>query len=282
MQSKLSIGKYQIDCQQMMMNTTTRKYKSSDSERTCKSQASSGTAMTEERQQLLLRRRMTNNAFYDALTITRGGCILWLALWLLVLHPTTAAVHASSSSSSSTEESEESVFEQMENEIYAVLFPWFVQIIGVAAYYVLSRYAHIIPATAVMFVIGALIGFQVPRVPENAITRSAATWIGMEGKVLLLVFLPGLLFLDSYKMDFHLFVMTFWQVVILAFPMVLAGTILTALVAYYMFDFGWSFDLCMTFGAILSATDPVAIAVLLNELGAPARLQVSFSFHYIS
>ena len=30
----------------------------------------------------------------------------------------------------------------------------------------------------------------------------------------------------------------------------------------------------MTFGAILAATDPVAVAVLLNELGAPPRLKV--------
>jgi hypothetical protein len=254
--------------------------------------------MTEERQQqqqqqqqqqLLRRRRRrrrtNHHAFYGALTRRApGGCILlwWSALWLLVLYPTVTVVHASSFSSS--EESEESVFEAMENEIYAVLFPWFIQFLGVAAYYVLSRHAHILPATAIMFVIGALIGFAVPRVvPANDITRSAEAWIGMEGKVLLLVFLPGLLFLDSYKMDFHLFVMTFWQIVILAFPMVLVGTVLTALVAKYMFvDFGWSFDLCMTFGAILSATDPVAIAVLLNELGAPARLQVSSSKFFLS
>lgn len=225
------------------------------------------------------RSRMTHHAVHAT---TRGI----LRICLLQFIASVVTVHAlsydpSSRSGQTTnnggeEESKDSVFEQMKNEIYAVLFPWFVQFIGIAAYYVLSRYAHVIPATAVMFIVGALIGFAVPRVPENGITSSASTWIGMEGKVLLLVFLPGLLFLDSYKMDFHLFIMTFWQVVILAFPMVLAGTVLTALVANYMFDFGWSFDLCMTFGSILSATDPVAIAVLLNELGAPARLQVSF------
>ena len=33
----------------------------------------------------------------------------------------------------------------------------------------------------------------------------------------------------------------------------------------------------MTFGSILSATDPVAVAVLLNELGAPPRLKVRSS-----
>ena len=59
--------------------------------------------------------------------------------------------------------------------------------------------------------------------------------------------------------------------------MVLAGTVMTALVAYYILPYGWSFDLCMTFGSILAATDPVAVSVLLNELGAPARLKVHIS-----
>jgi NhaP-type Na+/H+ or K+/H+ antiporter len=56
--------------------------------------------------------------------------------------------------------------------------------------------------------------------------------------------------------------------------MVLAGTSLTALVAYYVFPYGWSFNLAMTFGSILSATDPVAVASLLEEVGAPPRLKV--------
>jgi NhaP-type Na+/H+ or K+/H+ antiporter len=129
-----------------------------------------------------------------------------------------------------------------------------------------------------MFIVGALIGFAVPRMEaENDVTSSAATWIGMEGKVLLLVFFPGLMFLEAYSVDFVLFVEAIWQILWLAFPMVLAGTILTALVANFMFDYGWSFDLCMTFGGILSATDPVAISILMKELGAPARLQVSAS-----
>lgn len=183
------------------------------------------------------------------------------------------AAHAASEA-----DSDEAVFEQMESEIYAVLFPWFVQIIGVLAYYIISRYAHFVPSTAAMFIVGALIGFAVPRMEaENDVTSSAATWIGMEGKVLLLVFFPGLMFLEAYSVDFVLFVEAFWQILWLAFPMVLAGTILTALVANFMFDYGWSFDLCMTFGGILSATDPVAISILMKELGAPARLQVSAS-----
>lgn len=108
----------------------------------------------------------------------------------------------------------------------------------------------------------------------NAIVESMKQWLGINGEVIILTFLPGLLFLDSYNINVHLFVQSFWQLVVFAFPMVLGGTYLTALVAYYFFPYGWSFDLCMTFGSILAATDPVAVAVLLNELGAPSRLKV--------
>ena len=153
----------------------------------------------------------------------------------------------------------------------------FVEIVGIFAYFLLSRYVHALPYTAVMFVVGFFIGWSVQRTNVNGITVSASNWISIEGEVILLIFLPGLLYLDSYNIDIHLFLQSFWQLVTFAFPMVLGGTALTACVAYYIFPYGWSFDLSMTFGSILSATDPVAVAVLLNELGAPPRLKVSAS-----
>lgn len=60
------------------------------------------------------------------------------------------------------------------------------------------------------------------------------------------------------------------------------GTALTACVAYFIFPYGLSLDLSMTFGAILLATDPVAVAVLLNELGAPPRLKVEFCLYFVT
>ena len=156
-----------------------------------------------------------------------------------------------------------------------VLFPWFSVLIGIIAYYLISRYAHGIPYTAVMFIMGALMGYSSLNFFEgNAIVESVRMWIGINGEVIILSFLPGLLFLDSYNFNVYLFRQSFSQLLVFAFPMVLAGTFLTALAAYYLLPYGWSFDLCMTFGSILAATDPVAVAVLLNDLGAPSRLKV--------
>ena len=111
-------------------------------------------------------------------------------------------------------ESEEGVLSEEKREVYAILFPWFAEIIGVFVYFFLSRFAHAIPYTAAMFIVGALIGVSVQLGNRNAITFSAETWIGIEGEVILLVFLPGLLYLDSYNIDVHLFFASFWQLLV--------------------------------------------------------------------
>lgn len=113
--------------------------------------------------------------------------------------------------------------ETQETEIrstYAVLFPWFAQILGVFVYFILSRYAHALPYTAVMFIIGLLIGFAEYRIDgTNAIHESAATWLTINGELILLIFLPGLLYLESYNIDIHLFIKSFSQILVMAFPM---------------------------------------------------------------
>ena len=62
------------------------------------------------------------------------------------------------------------------------------------------------------------------------------------------------------------------QALLLAVPGLLISTALTAVVAQYVFDYGWSWDVCILFGCMLSATDPVAVVALLRELGSSKRL----------
>ena len=103
------------------------------------------------------------------------------------------------------------------------------------------------------------------------------TILSLDAEVLLLTFLPGLIFRDAYTSNVFLFQKAFWQCVVMAFPMVLAGTCLTALIGYFILPYGWSWSFCMMFGAIMSATDPVAVSALLNEVGAPPRLKIHIS-----
>lgn len=127
---------------------------------------------------------------------------------------------------------------------HAVLFPSFSLIIGVLVYYTLSRYIPSLPYTAVMFLIGSTMGIAAALLEtDNQLHESLELWVAIDSEVLLLVFLPGLIFKDSVGLNVHLFRVALGQCLNFAFPMVLAGTALTALVAYYIFPYGWSFNL---------------------------------------
>lgn len=158
------------------------------------------------------------------------------------------------------------------HEVYAVIFPWFIQAIGILVYFLLTRYVHAVPYTAVLFIVGILMGVGGElRGDANVLGQSIQLWTGIDNEVLFTVFLPGLLFKDALEINFHLLTACIWQLLWLAFPLVLISTILTALVGFYVFPYGWSWYMSLTFGCILAATDPVAVSALLNEVGAPPR-----------
>jgi len=92
-------------------------------------------------------------------------------------------------------------------------------------------------------------------------------WVDIDAQVRHLVFLPGLLYSDASCVNAHLFHLGLSQNFIFGLPMVLSSTTLIALVFYYVLpNEDWSFNLCMTAGAILSATDLVVVRAVLNTV----------------
>ncbi|KAL7555977.1 hypothetical protein ACA910_003240 [Epithemia clementina (nom. ined.)] len=161
----------------------------------------------------------------------------------------------------------------------AIVFPFLVLALGVISHRLLSRYMEWVPYTGFMFVLGTSIGVGVTRVSGQANLLNESTlnfWLPIDSELLLVSFLPGLLYKDASGQNPHLFRVAFVQclIFVLEASMVLAGTSLTALLASYIFPYNWSSNLAMTFGSILSATDPVAVAALLEQVGAPPRLKV--------
>jgi hypothetical protein len=99
---------------------------------------------------------------------------------------------------------------------FAVLFPWFIQVIGVITFFIITRYELIIPFQAIMFMIGAACGI-VSTIRYNDIdptttdpieseldqlSISILQWSTIDSAVLLLVFLPGLIFRDAIEGKF--------------------------------------------------------------------------------
>lgn len=90
--------------------------------------------------------------------------------------------------------------------------------------------------------------------------------------LILFLFIPALIFESAFNMEVHLFKRTLPQTVTLAVPGLIISTILTAAFAHYVFPWEWSWPACFMFGALISATDPVAVVALLKELSSRKRL----------
>ena len=180
----------------------------------------------------------------------------------------------------SEEDESYDIDDENNNPVYAILFPFFTQTLAIIIYYLISRYIKVLPYTALVFLLGTIIGYVTNNNQENDLAKSVNIWLGINGQVILLVFLPGLIFNDSFTINVHLFFQgecvssgyvgerefcahlvyihanhlfwdtytAFWQLIIFAFPMVLGGTSLTALVAGYILPYGWTTSLCMSFG----------------------------------
>ena len=93
------------------------------------------------------------------------------------------------------------------------------------------------------------------------------------------VFLPGLLFEAAFHIEFKQFWRNRLTINSLALPGVVAAIALTALILtpvantlHFVQDFTWKHAL--VFGAIISATDPIAVVAVFKSLGVPKRLSV--------
>ena len=96
----------------------------------------------------------------------------------------------------------------------------------------------------------------------------------MNPHLLLYVFLPILIFESAFNVELHTLEREIWQVLMLAVPGVALGCGLTAAVTMAIFGDTFTWPAALMFGAILSATDPVAVVALLKELGVNKRLGV--------
>jgi len=117
----------------------------------------------------------------------------------------------------------------------------------------------------------------------------AISWGGnLDGHLILYVFLPILIFEAGFALDVHTFKKSFLNAFYLAGPGIVTATVMTGFAFFGMVvAFGgpggvledWNVDTgafvvlaSMLFGAVVSATDPVAVVALLKELGASKKL----------
>lgn len=98
------------------------------------------------------------------------------------------------------------------------------------------------------------------------------TSFDLEPRLIFLAFLPGLLFEASFQIDLRLFREYLRPILLLAIPGVLLSTLLTGLLINLEIDL--PFREALLFGALISATDPVAVIALFRQLGVDRRLEI--------
>lgn len=148
-------------------------------------------------------------------------------------------------------------------------------IIGVTVRTLLKRTP--IPYSVALLVVGLFLGFAQRK---HIFAMGGLEMFGnsfrmvseLDPHLILFLFIPALIFESAFNMEVHLFKRTLSQTVTLAVPGLIISTLLTAGFAHYVFPWEWSWPACLMFGALISATDPVAVVSLLKELSSRKRL----------
>jgi monovalent cation:H+ antiporter, CPA1 family len=116
-----------------------------------------------------------------------------------------------------------------------------------------------IPYSVTLVVLGLIAGAVLPR-----------GTIQVTPELVLLALVPGLVFEAALRLDLEHLRRTFGWIVLLAAPGVVISALIVALVL--QLATGLRFELGMVVGAMVAATDPVAVIATFRRMGVPRRL----------
>jgi len=146
-----------------------------------------------------------------------------------------------------------------------------------------------IPFTVWLLIVGLALGamlrlgwFSITNIGGLAVDfgllENAFSWAGnIDPHIIMYVFLPTLIFEAAFAMDVHTFKKSAVNASLLAIPGIIIAMFLTAGIVILIDRVGlglegWGWAYALMFGAVASATDPVAVVALLKELGASKKL----------
>lgn len=117
-----------------------------------------------------------------------------------------------------------------------------------------------VPYTVALVVVGLLLTFQQP------------LEIDLTPELILALFVPPLIFEAAFHIEYRRLRENLVPILVLAVPGMLLSTFLVGYLVHA--GVGIALPTALVFGALISATDPVAVIALFRSLGAPKRLTV--------
>uniref|UniRef100_A0A915PJ54 Cation/H+ exchanger domain-containing protein n=1 Tax=Setaria digitata TaxID=48799 RepID=A0A915PJ54_9BILA len=168
----------------------------------------------------------------------------------------------------------------MLKSLQVFLFPFLALVIGLVLDATNRRIRFLrIPDTILIFLFALGTSFILHLFfPENLMAHidETYTWKTVEPGIVVGVLLPLLIFESAVKSNSHLFFRKQWLLFALTATVYILTLILyTALMLPFLriMD-NWNIFTVMLMGAILAATDPVAVVAILEDIGAPQRIKI--------
>jgi CPA1 family monovalent cation:H+ antiporter len=124
-----------------------------------------------------------------------------------------------------------------------------------------------LPFTVLLVLIGIGLAVLNTAYPESMGIFSA---LEISPDLILYIFLPTLIFESSYSLDGRRLIHNLGPILMLAVPGLLISTMLIGSFVSWTTDI--PFIIALLLGAILSATDPVAVVAMFRQMGAPERM----------
>lgn len=125
-----------------------------------------------------------------------------------------------------------------------------------------------LPYTVLLVIIGLGVNLLAPLSPYAALIAE----FRLTHDLVLFVFLPGLIFDSALSLDARALLKDLMPVLVMAVPGMLISAVLVGL--GLVFSVNLDMTVALLFGALISATDPVAVIALFKELGVNQRLTV--------
>jgi Na+:H+ antiporter len=125
-----------------------------------------------------------------------------------------------------------------------------------------------VPYTVFLVILGIILGLIARHNHEFEVLLE----FQLTPDLVLFLFLPALIFESAINMDARLLMKDIIPVLVLAIPAMLISAGLIGVGLWLIQDF--NIFHALLFGALISATDPVAVIALFKELGAPQRLTI--------
>ncbi len=125
-----------------------------------------------------------------------------------------------------------------------------------------------VPFTVILVLIGMLLG----NLSQAFHFMESLQGFSLSPEIMLFIFLPALIFESGFALDARQMIADLPPILILAIPAMLMSTFVVGLGIWWALDI--KLIVALVFGALISATDPVAVVALFKELGAPNRLNV--------